>query len=124
MKEFKIIMFVALGLLLVLNIPPAKQVLMLRNADCSYSNYSGTFTFEEMDFELRNLDMCLRKFKEFKKNNTPDSSLYRLCKKNYWQFWNYGSYLFDKKFKLPYMPWSEIKKRRGPLILHSGFQDF
>jgi hypothetical protein len=94
------------------------------NIDCSYSNYNGSFTFEEMNFKERNFDMCLRKFEEFKKQNKQDTILYRLCKKNLFKFWNWGKYFSQKKFKLPYIAWQKINLRRGVLTAKSGFQDF
>jgi len=92
--------------------------------DCSYSNYNGTFTFEEMNSQERNFEMCERKFYEFKKENRQDTVLYRLCKKQFFRFWNWGNYLSQKKFSLPYKSWKEIQTRRGELTARSGFQDF
>ena len=80
--------------------------------------------FQEMGFKSRDFQMCLRKFNEFKKQNSTDTVLYRLCKNNYLKFWKYHNYFFTDKFRLPYMNWSEIEARRGPLTNKSGFQDF
>jgi len=96
----------------------------LHNIDCKYSNYNGSFTFEEMNSKERNFDMATYKFMEFKKLKQGDTVLYRLCKINLLEFWNWGSYLFEEKFRLPYTSWSEIEARRGPVTLRSGFQDF
>ena len=104
------------------NVPPINA--MFGKTDCSYSNNNGTFTFEEVNFKERNFDMCQRKFSEFRKTNNADTVLYRLCKKNFLQFWNYGAYVTDKRFKLAYMPWSSIEQRRGKISAKSGFQDF
>lgn len=96
---------------------------ILNTIDCRYSNYSGTFTFQEVNSKERNFDMCLRNFFEFKKQNKTDTVLYRLCEKHLWQFWNWGTYL-KSNFRLPYKPWPEIESRRGPVTAKSGFQDF
>ena len=96
----------------------------LSNVDCTYSNYNGTFTFEEMNSHERNFDMCERKFNEFKKENRQDTVLYRLCRKQFFKFWNWGNYLSQKKFSLPYKSWNEIQTRRGEITARSGFQDF
>ena len=95
-----------------------------QNHDCSYSNYNGTFTFEERNFQSRDFMMCLKKFDEFKKTNNSDTILYRICEKKGSHFWNYADYLFKEKYKLPYMDWKEIETRRGKLENKTGFQDF
>lgn len=96
---------------------------MTRDIDCSYSNASGTFTFGEMNFKERNFDMCKRTFAEFKKQNS-DTILYRLCRTNLLEFWNWGNYLFREKFRLPYRPWKKIELKRASIKAKSGFQDF
>ena len=102
----------------------ANAVSLARNVNCNYSNYNGSFTFEEMNFHERNFDMCERKFSEFKKQSNADTALFRLCRKNIFKFWNWGNYMLREKFNLPYMSWQEIKSRRGMLAARSGFQDF
>lgn len=92
--------------------------------DCSYSNYKGSFTFEERNFQNRDFMMCLKKFDEFKKTNNSDTILYRICVKKGSHFWNYADYLFKEKYRLPYMNWEEIEVRRGELENKTGFQDF
>ena len=92
--------------------------------NCSYSNYNGSFTFEERNFQSRDFMMCLKKFDEFKKANQQDTILYRICPKNTLHFWDYSDYLLKEKYKLPYMDWIEISARRGKLENKSGFQDF
>jgi hypothetical protein len=125
MKYLLLTILIIVVILLVSNTRPAKVVLESRDySDCKYSNYNGSFTFEEMQFQSRDFAMCLRKFQEFKKQNNKDTILYRLCKTSVLKFWRYGDYLSDEKFKLPYMSWQEIEARRGPLLNKSGFQDF
>jgi len=92
--------------------------------DCTYSNFSGSFTFWEMNFKERDFQMCKRRFEAYKTVNKVDTVLYRLCARNYWKFWNYKSYLFSEKFKLPFISWKEVEQRRGPVELKTGFQDF
>src|SRR5688500_13574238 len=78
--------------------------------DCRYSNFSGSFTFQEINFNDRNFRMCKDKFEVFKAKNKVDTVLYRLCAKNYFKFWNYNSYFFSEKFKLPFLPWADVKE--------------
>lgn len=92
--------------------------------DCRYSNFSGAFTFEEMNFKERNFQMCKGKFELFKSENKVDTVLFRLYGKNYWKFWNYRSYLFSEKFRLPFISWEEVQQRRGAVNYKTGFQDF
>lgn len=92
--------------------------------DCRYTNFSGSFTFEEMNFKERNFRMCKDKFEAFKNRNKVDTVLYRLCAKNYFKFWNYRSYFFSEQFRLPFMRWKQVEERRGAVINKSGFQDF
>ena len=95
-----------------------------QNHDCSYTNYTGSFTFEERNFNSRDFMMCLKKFNEFKSTNNPDTILYRICGKSGLHFWNYADYLFKEKYKLPFIEWNEVKMRRGNLMNKTGFQDF
>jgi hypothetical protein len=118
MKAKKSVVFIILIAIVAVN-----ALFVSRNIDCSYSNSAGTFTFEEMNLKQRNFDMCKRKFAEFKKQNA-DTILYRLCKKNFLKFWNWSTYFFQEKFKLPYKSWKEIAERRGKVSAKSGFQDF
>ena len=113
------VIIIVVGIVVVAN-----AISLARNINCNYSNYNGSFTFEEMNFNARNFEMCERKFSEFKKQNNTDTALYRLCRKNIFEFWNWGNYLLRKKFTLPYMSWQEIASRRSMLTAKSGFQDF
>jgi hypothetical protein len=119
MKKKKTIMFLVLIIVIVTNV----ATMATYSLDCSYSNDNGSFTFEEMNSKERNFDMCRRKFEEFKKQGS-DTILYRLCEKNVLRFWNWGNYLFQEKFKLPYRSWKEIEMRRGAIVSKTGFQDF
>ena len=92
--------------------------------DMRYSNYNGSFTFEEMNFFERHFEYCSNKFAKFKEKNHTDTILYRLDKIDFTKVWQYGRYLYEKRYHLPYMNWDEIKERRGELGNKSGFQDF
>lgn len=93
-------------------------------SDCSYSNYTGSFTFAEMNFKERNFRNCEHKFSLFKKENHYDTALYRLCPKRFWQVWNYWRYIFSDKYKLRYLEWDHVQLRRGVTSNKTGFQDF
>jgi hypothetical protein len=51
-------------------------------------------------------------------------TLYRLFKRNPIKIWQWGDYLFSKKYYLPYKNWNEIKQIRGYINHKSGYQDF
>lgn len=104
------------------NLPLMK--LFLGSNDCQFSNADGSFTFAEVNFKGAGYTLCKEIFIEFKHRRLGDSTLYRLCPKKPFYFWNYGEYLFAEKYRLPYKPWSEIERRRGAIRNKSGFQDF
>src|SRR5690348_7259540 len=89
--------------------------------DCAYSNYNGSFTFSERNIKGRGFRMCQNRFLNYKKDNSGDTFLYRICPKNPLQFWNYSDYLFSDQFRLPYMNWKEIDSRRGAIENKTGF---
>jgi len=111
-------------ILVLIIVVVANAISLARNVNCTNSNYKGSVTFEEINFNERNFDMCKRKFSAFKKQNSADTVLYRLCRKNILKFWNWGNYILQEKFNLPYISWQEIASRRGKLTAKSGFQDF
>lgn len=113
----KKIIVVLLGLFVLLN-------LFTPEPDCSYSNYTGSFTFAEMNFKERNFRNCEAKFGIFKRQYRTDTVLYRLRSKDLWQFWNYRRYLCSDKYRLPYIEWSDVQLRRGVTSNKTGFQDF
>lgn len=118
----KKILVVLLIVLTVSNLPPVYWLYGEEN--CRFSNGDGLFTYAEMTFKGDNFKECMGKFIEFKKRNGNDTTLYRLCPKNVFHFWDYGQYLFSEKYRLPYKSWKEIEAKRGPVINKSGFQDF
>ena len=97
---------------------------LMGTQDCGFSSGDANFTFKEMNFGEYDFGVCQSRFQEFKKRNLGDTTLYRLCPKNIFHFWDYGQYLFSEKYRLPYKQWSEIEARRGPITNKSGFQDF
>jgi len=107
---------------MIINLPPVKWLWGID--DCSYSTGDGSFTFVEANLNGRDLVMCNRKFDDFKSEHPDNKVLYRLCAINGLYVWKYGDYLFSRKYRLPYKSWEEIDKLRGPLKLHSEFQDF
>lgn len=123
MSKSAVILLSLLALLVLVNVPPL--TFLLDHKDCRYANGDGSFTFDEMSFKERNFRVCAQKFEAYKNTHKQqDTVLYRLCPKNYWQFWNWGTYLFQDKFQLPYRAWEHIQSIRGPVTAKSGFQDF
>lgn len=118
--------FVLLIIILISNIPPIKSVigLFMDEYHYRYSNEDGAFTFVE--FKSRDQAMMFRKFESFKIEQTEKSTtVYRLFWKNPFAFWRWGEYFYDKRYKLPYKSWKEIRKRRGyDLEYSTNWQDF
>jgi len=112
----------AIFTIILLNIPPIKYI--FGNDDCRYSNANGSFTFQEANFNSRDYENAKWKFSEYKKRNSADTVLYRLCDVNLLRVWKYGDYLLSEKYHLRYKSWPEIEKGRGALRHHSVFQDF
>jgi len=122
MKKILLIFFGLFLGVVVNNIPPIRW--LYGKYDCQFSNRDGSFTFAEVNFKGASFQLGKEVFVEFKKRNLGDTTLYRLCPKNIFHFWDYGQYLFSEKYRLPYKPWPEIEARRGPIANKSGFQDF
>jgi hypothetical protein len=124
MKRFKHVFLVVAIIIVFVNLPVINDMVgYFDRRDCNYSDYTGKFTFSEMNFFSRDFDQCMENFKIFKQRN-PDAVLYRHCKKNIFKFWNYKQYLFEDKYKLPYIDWREVSARRGAVENRSGLQDF
>lgn len=122
MKKILFLLTVVFFFVVICNIAPVRWI--FRANDCEFGNNDGSFTYSEMTFKERGFKKCYRNFLEFKKRKLGDTTLYRLCPKNIFHFWDYGQYLFSEKYRIPYKPWAEIEARRGPITNKSGFQDF
>jgi hypothetical protein len=117
------IFFIVLMVIVFSNILPLDK--MFSNGSFyRYSNNDGSVTFAE--FKTRDFEMMNRRFESHKTMTKNDNdTIYRLFKKNPFAFWRWGQYFFDKRYKLTYKDWSEIKAVRGnELENKTGFQDF
>jgi hypothetical protein len=128
LKSKKIIIIILI-IMLVSNIPPLKNVisLFMDEGYFRYSNGNGSVTFCEIPFKRRfyNLSPIVpQKFIQLNPNSS-DTIIYRLFWKNPVAFWRWGEYFYDKRYKLPYKIWGEIRKRRGYDLKYSNnWQDF
>jgi hypothetical protein len=77
-----------------------------------YTTIHGKFTADEFPEKGRDFARVERMFADFKKSNpqTSDTILYRTFSKNPLKFWHWHEYIFNKGYRLPYKPPSEIKK--------------
>jgi len=113
-KRNKKIIIIIVGIVILSNTFPFTGMLknlVDGNQYYRYSNYNGSNTFYELwsrDFEMmeRTHRSCLSK------GYMKDKHIYRLFKKNPLAFWRWRLYFFDKRFKLPYRNWEDIKKIR------------
>ena len=122
MKNMLKILIVILGIVVFSNILPVKT--LVKTDDCRYATGDGGFTFQEMNFMNADFRMCQNRFREYKKNQIKDTILYRLCPINVLHFWDYGEYLFSKRYHLPFKSWQSIENIRGTITNKTGYQDF
>jgi hypothetical protein len=122
MKKFSILIIIVAIVVLLVNIPPVKQI--IGSDDCRYSNDNGSFTFQETNFGGYDYHLCMNRWKLYKIKYKADTILYRLTPMHPLSFWNYGDYLFQEKYRIPFKSWETIKNRRGPITGPSGVQDF
>src|ERR1700743_1231711 len=120
-KAIRIFIFI-FSIIVISNILPVKT--FVKTDACRYSTGDGGFTFEEMNFMDADFRMCQNRFQEYKKNQIKDTILYRLCPMNALHFWDYGEYLFSKRYHLPFKSWQSIENIRGTITNKTGYQDF
>lgn len=108
--------------LVIIYLPVRFVVHLISPNDVSFSNADGTFTATEYLKKGDDYDLIKRRFELFKnhvrKNETSyvgrdTAVLYRLDPMRVWQIWNYGEFLFNDKYSLPYKNWEEIRQIRG-----------
>ena len=116
-----ILLFLLLFIILS-NLSPLR--LFYKENDCRYSNGDGLFTYAEWNTEGDDFEECKFKFQDFKNRKLGDTVLYRVSSMDILHYWDYGQYLFAKKYRTPYKDWNDIKTKRGPMINKSGFQHF
>lgn len=111
------------------NTPPIKSIISLGldEKHYRYSNNDGTRTFISNPYKGK--EFLYKKY--FSGKNLldlypgADTTVYRLYKKDFWAFWRWGEYVYDKRYTLPYKSWDSIKAhRRIPGRQNSSFQDF
>lgn len=115
--------FIIIIALLIIYLPLRFLIHLISPNDISFSNLDGSFTATEYLKKGDDYELILRRFESFKmhvRNNDTDylgkdtTVLNRLDPKRLWQVWNYGEFLFNKKYHLPYKNWEEIRIIRGP----------
>ncbi|HEY4291390.1 MAG TPA: hypothetical protein VGN00_30020 [Puia sp.] len=122
MKKLFFALVTVFVIIVVCNLPPFR--ILFGGYDCQFSNGDGSFTYAEMIFKMSDFSRCERMFADFKSEKLGDTVLYRLCPMSVLHFWDYGFYLFSKKYRVPYKDWGEIEARRKPGGKRTIFQDF
>jgi CRP-like cAMP-binding protein len=121
MKKKLLILFL---ITVVANVRPINYFFnSVDHMDYSYSNKTGTFTFWESNFTMRDYQMMQRRFKRFKNESNIDTVLYRITWNNPFKFWRWYDYMTLEKCRLPYRSWSRIENERGRKISPGRFQD-
>lgn len=122
--------FILISITLV-NFSGFKELTGINRDYYRYSNYSGTVTRHEIFYQSRIMSKeyvgQFWKTKEFKRiypGNT-DTVLYRNFAMNPLKFWRWGEYVFNWRYRLPYINWKEVRERRGyDLEYSNNFQEF
>jgi hypothetical protein len=99
------IIIIVIFIILIINFSPFSSIF---RENYTYSNYDGSFKFEEQGSGY-DFNMALRRYQKFLKNNQAkkeiDSQLYRTFTIKPWRFWEWGEYIFHhERFALPYKP--------------------
>jgi hypothetical protein len=124
--------------LIISNLPFVKEIFGINEDYYSYSNLSGTLTFQEIFWQgrvmrksnvinTRNRDWT--RFQQLNPKNANDTIIYRHFKINPLKFWRWYEYAFDWRYKMPYVNWEDVVKVRGYRTLtgrnwNSSFQEF
>lgn len=113
--KFKLLKYMVV-LIMSASIPPIKSFLslMLVEKHYRYSNGDGTWNLIEIPFKGRvfNFTKTLDTAWLWKDCPQSDTTVYRLYKKDFWAFWRFGEYLYDKRYILPYKSRDEIRRYR------------
>ncbi len=119
MKYLKIIYLIVIVVILTNYVFPFRVIVGMvfssPNLHVDYFTYStahGEFrSFEEPLKGPQFKDMVNISFEYYKKCHpmSPDTILYRTFRKNAWEFWNWGLFISDDRFKLEYLSPESIK---------------
>jgi hypothetical protein len=106
MKQFKanltlkIILGVCLLLFILINIFPVLDSFDIYR----YTTRHERFVFNEYPSQGTNIEMIERQWKHYlETNTTPDTILYRRFEKDPLRIWDWGEYLFAKRYRYPYL---------------------
>ena len=114
--------------LVVSNIPPIKSLygLFIDEGHYRFSNGNGKATWIDNQFKNDHYHLNPTVPKSFIEEfpGTTDTIVYRTFWRNPLAFWRWGEYFYDKRYKLPYKSWNEIRKRRPTSNYKTKWQDF
>jgi hypothetical protein len=122
MKNYKHKILFIVGILILSNVFPLKQLIKLLADErhYRYSNFDGSHT--TVEFKSRGFGM-MKKMHQSCLSYHPyqkDKQLYRLFPKNPLAFWRWKDYFFDERYRLPYKNWNAIRKVRGKVKEATG----
>ena len=119
----KKIILIVISIILLANLLPLH--IFLDEGHYRYSNADGSFTGIDIKSRKYNLSPVVPDSYRKEHPNSTDTLVYRVFWKNPLAFWRWRTYFTDKRYKLPYKSWEEIKKKRGYDIEYSNkWQDF
>ena len=90
----------------------------------TYSTAHGEFKMWEDEMKgphFKDMDTIFKSFRECYPTS-PDTIVYRTFKKNIWEFWNWGHFFTNERYKLPYLSPDDIKsmKKKTPPVNNCG----
>lgn len=116
-KKYKYPVLIIICVILVSNLTLLKELGGINYDYYRYSNYGGTVAVHEIFSQGRIIDKkaidTLWKTAAFKRTypESVDTVLFRNFKIQPLKFWRWGEYVFNWRFRLPYINWKEVRQR-------------
>lgn len=127
-KFFRRLGICFLIILVVTNLPPVNSVLIISfDAEIyRYSNFYGSFTFQENLFKNTSYEQCCGVYDDFlsTRPNVSDKKLYRLFKINPFAIWRWRQYIFEDRYHIPWLDWEKVVEKRGEILNSTPYMDF
>ncbi len=83
-----------------------------------YSNSDGTFQFREYPMKGTDLKMMEEQWKSFRDTTHQDTVLYRTFAIHPLYFWMWGSYIFNKRYRYPYLNPEVLQANEKKIPIH------
>jgi len=101
----KIVILVLIGIILISNIVPKVNI----GERFLFSIKNGDFYYAYIPSKGGELEQLNDRFAQFSDTLSKQETLYRRFDRNWWKFWYWGDYLFNPKWKYPYLKPDTVK---------------